>query len=165
MAGGSARHSAIKVRVTSHVFSRLDGRPSQAFDSDLRVKVLDPEMVAYPDLSVACPPFEWDPDERHTLLNPVLLVEVGSPSTQNWDRGRKFEHYRQIPSLRHYVFVSSGAPHVEHHARTAEGRWLLTDLGLTDRLEVPDLGISLPIEALYANLPDEPSEPATPARR
>jgi Uma2 family endonuclease len=106
MAGGTPSHAAICANVTAALTIQLRGRGCQAYSSDLRVRVLDTGLATYPDVTVVCRPAELDPDDRHTITNPTLIVEVLRPSTAAYDRGEKLEHYRRIPALREVVLVA-----------------------------------------------------------
>jgi Putative restriction endonuclease len=104
-AGGSSRHCRIKTNVLSYLNSRLKGQPCSTYDSDLRIKC-PTGLYTSPDASVLCGELEFDDEHKDTVLNPTLLVEVLSKSTEAYDRGKKFDHYRTIPSLREYVNTS-----------------------------------------------------------
>ena len=161
MAGGSLRHSALKTELAFQVRHSMGTGPCRPYDADAKVRVLETDFACYPDLSVVCGPLETHPDDRHALTNPRLLVEVLSKSTEAWDRGEKFAQYRHIESLEHYLLVSTNRPHIEHFAKGADGIWSLRDYGVGDTLSIADLGISLDIDALYRDLPDEPREAAS----
>lgn len=144
MSGASRRHNLITSNLLRELSSQLRGRPCETYGSDMRVRVPEAGLYTYPDVVVACgePVFE----DRHvdTLLNPTLLVEVLSPSTEAYDRGRKFEYYRRLTSLREYLVVSQDAPHVDRFAVDDLGRWTLTDAsGLEATLELSSVECSL----------------------
>lgn len=125
MAGGSAMHSLIATNITGEVGMKLKGRPCVLFNSDLRLKVEATGLFTYPDLSVVCGPLRFAVPEQDTIVNPTVLVEVLSDSTEGYDRGKKFEHYRQIPTLRDYLLVSQKEPRIEAFARGEDGLWRL----------------------------------------
>jgi Uma2 family endonuclease len=108
MAGGSPEHARVQVNVSSLLRQQLSGRPCAVYGSDLRVRVSATGLATYPDVTVVCGRLELDPDDprQQTVVNPSLLVEVLSPSTEAYDRGEKLEHYRQIASLQAVVLVS-----------------------------------------------------------
>ena len=161
MAGGSLRQSLIKMNVGGELRAALKGRPCLACDSDLRIKVAVSGLYTYPDASVICEPVEFDDEQRDTVLNPVLLVEVLSPSTEAYDRGKKFEHYRRIPSLREYLLVAQDAPHIEHFLRNDDQTWTLTEVsGLEATLTLPTLGIQLPLREIFDKIDFNEAEPA-----
>jgi len=150
MAGGSPRHSLIKTNLVSELRSGLKGRPCTAFDSDLRVRVSATGLYTYPDASVICGELQFDDSERDTVLNPTLLAEVLSDSTEAYDRGKKFEHYRQVASLQEYLLVSQDTPRVELHSRNPDGSWTPTiAIGLVQTLVLPALGVKLSMAEIY----------------
>ena len=126
MSGGSPQHSAIKMNVASELRSQLKGRPCRAFDCDLRIQTSPIGDYTYPDFSVVCGELEFDDDQHDTVLNPTVLVEVLSDSTEAYDRGEKFAYYRQISSLREYVLISQKSPAVERFLRNPDNTWTLT---------------------------------------
>src|SRR5215831_14711660 len=106
MSGGSREHAAIAVNVSTLLNVALRGKPCAVHSPNLRIRVLDSGLETYPDVSVICGKPEIDPDDKHAVTNPVVLVEVTSPSTEAYDRGEKLEHYKRIASLREIVLVS-----------------------------------------------------------
>jgi Uma2 family endonuclease len=151
MSGGTARHSALAVNVAVALSS---GRPSgcTVFQSDMRVRVVATGRATYSDVSMACGPIEYDPeDAQHTtIINPVLLVEVLSVTTEKGDRGNKWMHYQRIPSLVEYVLVSQ-EPRIEIFRRTPAATWEYREVreGNVTLASGPTLDISM----LYADLP------------
>jgi Uma2 family endonuclease len=115
----------------------------------VRVRVLATGLATYPDVSVVCGPVERDPDDRHTVTNPVVVVEVLSPSTAAYDRGEKFEHYRKAASLREYVLIDSLGVSVEVRSRRPDGTWATQAAGPGQRAPLPSLGFDLEVDALY----------------
>lgn len=161
MAGGSLRKSLIKTNVGGELRAALKGRPCIACDSDLRIKVAASGLYTYPDASVLCEPIEFEDEQRDTVLNPIVLVKVLSPSTEAYDRGKKFEHYRRIPSLREYLLVSQEAPHVEHFLRNDDRTWTLTEvMGLEATLTLPTLGIKILLSEIFDKVDFSPTESA-----
>jgi Uma2 family endonuclease len=153
MAGGSARHSALASRITAALeVGRQAG--CVAFQSDLKIRVLATGKATYPDASVVCGPIETDPADPSgaTITNPALLVEVLSPSTEEEDRGNKWQHYQLIPSLQEYVIVSQAAPRVECYRRLPSGNLEYSDS--TRGVVRLSTGGVLDLEQLYALLPD-----------
>ena len=153
MSGGSPQHSLIKTNVTAELRSRLRDLPCVTYDSDLRVKVDTTGLYTYSDVTVICGPLELDDDRGDTVLNPTLLVEVLSPSTEAYDRGKKFNHYRRIVSLREYLLISQDEAKIEHYLRNADGTWTLTEASdLVATLPLPSLGIDLSLREVYAKV-------------
>ncbi len=118
----------------------------------MRVKVSPTGLYTYPDVAVACDGPRFEDDEVDTLLNPTLIVEVLSPSTERYDRGKKFAHYERIETLREYVLVSQDAVLVERFARQ-DGGWLRTLYRRRDDLlPLASVGIEVPLRAIYARV-------------
>jgi len=117
MSGASREHNLIAGNVFGELRSQLKGKPCEAYTSDMRVRVSDTGMYTYPDVTVACGEPRFEDDHVDTLLNPTVIVEVLSPSTEAYDRGEKFAHYRRLASLSDYVLVSQDKARVEHFAR------------------------------------------------
>lgn len=169
MAGGSPRHSLIKVNVTGELRARLKGSPCTAYDSDLRILVSRTGLYTYPDASVICGPLEFEDEHRDTVANPTLLVEVLSESTEAYDRGKKFGHYRQIPALREYLLVSQEEPKIERFLRNQDGTWTLTEAaGLDATLPLPSLNVEISLREIYDKVdfsaPEAPDGQAAQAR-
>lgn len=150
MAGGTPDHSGLAVNVTTELSIALRGRPCRVFNSDLRIRVLATGLGTHPDASVICGAFEADPEDANTAINPVVLVEVLSDSTEAYERGEKFAHYRRIPSLRDYVIVSQHEPLIEHYTRNDDGTWTLHDVRPPASVRL-SIGCELPIDAVYEN--------------
>jgi len=159
MAGGSPKHNAIAGNVLGALRSLLKTKPCIAFPSDQRVHIEATGMYAYPDVTVACGQPRFHPKFNDTLVNPKLLVEVLSPSTEAYDRGAKFAHYRTIPSLAEILFVSQDERCVEHYQRLESGQWLLTEYkGDEAIVSLPALECALPLSEIYekTELLDQP---------
>lgn len=123
MAGGSPDHAAVAVNVQTLLSQALRGRPCRVFNTVLRIRVQKTGLATYPDASVICGRVELDPedDKGHTAVNPALLVEVLSPSTEDYDRGEKLANYKQIPSLREVMLVAHDDRRVDLWRRTKRG--------------------------------------------
>lgn len=129
---------------------QLRSRPCQVYLVDMRVHVLTTGACMYPDVIAVCGESRFLDDEQDTLLNPGLIVEVLSPSTEAYDRGRKFEHYKSIESLREYLLVASDHIHADLYTRQPDGRWLLTSADkLEDSLTLESVGAQLTLVDLY----------------
>jgi Uma2 family endonuclease len=165
MAGGSPRHSLIKTNLVGELRNVLKGRPCTAYDSDLRVRVSATGLYTYPDASVICGKLEFDDEHQDTVLNPTLLAEVLSDSTEAYDRGKKFAHYRQVASLREYLLVAQDSPKLERFARNQDGTWTLTIAnGLDQSLDLSSIGVRLSLAEVYDKVDFTP-EPATSSER
>ncbi len=162
MASGTPRHSKIKANLLIQVGVALDDGPCQPYDSDLKIRVLDTGLATYPDLTIICGPVERHPDDRNALTNPSVLFEVLSDSTEAWDRGGKFAHYRRISSLQQYVLVNTRDQRVEVYTRQDDGSWLFVDHGPGMAAPLVAISASLSVASVYRNLPEEPAtEPTT----
>jgi Uma2 family endonuclease len=127
MAGASRRHALIVTNLVRELSRQLKGKQCEVFSNDLRLRVTPAGLYTYPDVLVACSDIQFADDQKDTILNPVLLIEVLSDSTRDYDRGRKFEYYRMLPSLIEYLTVAQDKPHVEHWTRQQEDRGLLVE--------------------------------------
>ncbi len=158
MAGGTLRHSRLKLRLARLVDTALDRAPCMAFDADAKVRIAATDHSTYPDLSIVCGPVQRSVDDPHAMVNPTVLFEVLSPSTEAWDRGGKFISYQQLDSLQHYVLIAEARPVVEHFARGQGGRWTYVRLGPGDtlRLSLPGGQLAIDVDELYRDLPEEP---------
>lgn len=158
MAGASPAHSRITINLSREIDSRLLGGPCVTYSSDQRVKVSATGFYTYPDLVVVCGEPQYDDSELDTLLNPTLIVEVLSPSTEAYDRGVKFARYRRIPSLQEYVVVSQDRARVERHRRR-DAVWELEEFdGLEAALSLVTVPGEIPLTRLYdrVNLSENP---------
>ena len=140
MAGGTIPHAHIIANFTGALFQALKDGPCMALSSDARLRVPPSALFTYPDIMVVCGEAQFADDQNDTILNPTVIVEVLSKSTEGHDRGFKFVHYRTLDSFREYVLVSTGEARVEKFLRQAEGRWILS--------EFAGLGAVCPIESL-----------------
>jgi Uma2 family endonuclease len=149
MAGGTIEHGRLAANVIGELGSALRGHPCATFTSDVRVRVLATGLATYPDASVVCGRVEVDPEDRNTVTNPVVIVEVLSDSTEQYDRNDKLAHYRRIPSLRDYLLVSQHERRVEHYRRNEDGSWTLRDLPEGGEVRLASLGCVLSVDAIY----------------
>jgi Uma2 family endonuclease len=150
MAGASPTHVLIVSNIVASLHGQLRRRPCNVYSSDLRVQVQASGLYTYPDVIVVCGPLQFDDDHQDTLLNPTLIVEVLSESTQDYDRGGKFAQYRKIPSFVEYVLVAQDECHVEHFVKQADGRWLLSETSrLEDTLTLPSIECTLSLSDIY----------------
>jgi Uma2 family endonuclease len=126
MAGASWEHTLIKDNLAGEARNQLKDGPCRVLTSDLRVKVSATGLYTYPDVVVVCDEPQFEDNMFDTLLNPRVVVEVLSDSTEKYDRGTKFAHYRQMPSVQEYVMVAQDCPRVERYVRQDDGTWVLT---------------------------------------
>ena len=152
MAGGTPEHAALAAAISAEPIVALRGRPSRVFSSDLRVRVEPTDLSTYPDLTVVCGTLETSDIDPHATTNPTLIVEVLSDSTEAYDRGQKFAHYRRIPSLREYLLISQHEPRLEVYSKDAAGDWVLREATAGRQLELRSLeGVCLDVDRIYSN--------------
>jgi Uma2 family endonuclease len=149
MAGASWEHTLIKDNLAREAGNQLKGGPCHALTSDLRVKVNATGLYTYPDMVVVCDEPQFEDEVMDTLLNPRVVVEVLSDSTEKYDRGIKFGHYRQVPSIQEYVLVAQDRPLLERYVRQADGSWVLT--AFNDMTLVFAFG-SIPVQVAMAEI-------------
>lgn len=149
MAGTSRVHSLIVTNVIRELSNELRGRPCEIHGSDMRVKVQHTGMYTYPDVVALCGEAQLEDAELDTLLNPSVIVEVLSPSTESYDRGEKFAHYRRLDTLQEYVLVAQVRHRVEHFRREGD-HWVLTEVSDADgTLTLSSLGCTLALADIY----------------
>lgn len=158
MAGASVNHNLIVANLIAAVHGRTKGTPCRVFPSDLRVKCPS-GLYTYPDAIIVCGERDLEDKHRDTLLNPTVLFEVLPPSTETYDRGAKFDHYRAIPSLQEYVLIAPDQLRIEHYQRDDNAdRWTFLahhEPAAILRLKTGD--VSIPLNQIYANVElDEP---------
>ncbi len=150
MPGVSREHTLIVTNLVATLATQLLDRPYEVYSSELRLKVSATGLYTYPDVIVSDAEPAFEDLGSHTFLNPILLVEVVSKSTESNDRGRKFLHYQRIPSLQEYVLVSQYEFRVEQYVRQADGKWLYTETTDPNGHVVFDsIACRIPMEGLY----------------
>ncbi len=153
MAGGTPDHNLVAMNIDAALSRALEETPCRVFGSDMRVLVQDDELYTYPDISVVCEKMQLDPQSKTTIMNPILLVEVLSPSTRAYDRGAKFKFYKKIRSLQQVVLVESERAHVEVLKRSARGQWTIEMYNGLDAVAVlSSLHCELPLRQVYAKV-------------
>lgn len=149
MAGGSRRHSRIIVNATSSLHPQLRATPCEVLAVSMRVRVSKKRDYVYPDVVVTC---DADLEDEHqdSLLNPVVVIEVLSPSTQDYDHGRKWLLYQQVPTLQEYLLIAQERPQVERYSRQPDGSWLYRLIEDPDAvLRLDSIGCTLPVSEIY----------------
>ena len=150
VAGASREHNRITINIGSALLVQLRGSSCEPFTTDLRVKGRTTGAYLFPDVVVGCGPLEFEDASLDILLNPVVIMEVLSPTTEKDDRSWKFAHYRQLATLTDYIMLSQYQPFVEHYARTPDDKWVLTELrGPASVLRLPSIGCELPLPVIY----------------
>ncbi len=150
MSGASREHILIAGNLVGELRTQFKGRCCEVYSNDMRVKVSATGLYTYPDVVIVCGEPEFLDAEVDTLLNPTVLIEVLSPSTESYDRGAKAEQYRRIPSLREHVLITQDRPHVDVLIRQEDGSWLLRETNDLDQVvTLPSVSVSLPMREIY----------------
>jgi Uma2 family endonuclease len=153
MSGASPAHNLIAINVASSIRPQLRGKPCQMYSSDQRFKVEATGLFAYPDASVVCGPVQFADAPKHTMINPTLLFEILSPSTESYDRWKKFQHYRKIDSLCAYLLIGQDSMHVELYTRQEQNYWLLAEFTEQDAMVPLDaIGCSISMIDIYEDV-------------
>jgi Uma2 family endonuclease len=149
MAGASRVHNLIAGNLHGEIRSQFKGRPCEVYMGDLRLCVDATGLYTYPDVMAVCGERQFLDGQTDTLLNPTLVIEVLSDSTESYDRGRKFDHYRQLDSLREYVMIAQDRIKVERYARQGND-WVLTVFSdLDEILRLTSIGCEIPLREIY----------------
>jgi Uma2 family endonuclease len=156
MAGGTMRHSLLAANVIGELRSALRAQPCRVFTSDMRLKIPTNDRYTYADAGVVCGRSAFEDEVEDTLLNPTVIVEVLSDSSELYDRGDKFAQYRTIASLKDYVLVSQKQPLIEHFARQPDNSWLLRLHGPGERLLFSTIQCELAVDEVYLKAFGEP---------
>ncbi len=150
MSGVHPNHSRLELRLARLLGEQIEKRGCTVFSSNLRVKVPSMSPYRYPDLSALCSKPEF---EEHSgllcLTNPVVLVEILSPSTEAFDRGEKFTHYKSIASFREYLLIAQNKKNITHYLKQSERAWLQTEYSAGEVLQIASLECELDVDALY----------------
>lgn len=162
MSGASREHILIAGNMVGELRNQFKGRCCEVYSNDMRVRVSATGLYTYPDVVIVCGEPEFLDAEVDTLLNPTVLIEVLSPTTESYDRGAKAEQYRRIPSLREHVLITQDRPHVDVLIRQEDGSWLLRESNDLDQVvTLPSVSASLPMSEIYDRITFE--TPATTA--
>lgn len=153
--GASREHNLITVNIARELGTQLKKRPCEAYINDMRVKAAEARSYHYPDIVVACGTPQFEDAHVDTLLNPTLLIEVLSPSTEAYDRGGKFAHYRKIPTLQEYLLVAQDQPSIERYQRQGDV-WILTEaVGLDAAMSLESIDCMLSLREVYDKVLDD----------
>ena len=152
MPGASHKHNLIAGNIFGEIYVQFRDRTCVVYVNDMRVKVSDTGLYTYPDVVVVCDEPRFDDNHFDTLLNPTVLVEVLSPSTENYDRNDKFLSYQTLESLQEYILVSQNGVHVEQYI-CQDGKWILREFrSLDDVLQIASIECELALRAIYAKI-------------
>ena len=158
MSGASRRHNLIAVNLSREISAQLRGRPCETYVSDMRLKVATTGLYTYPDIVVVCGEPQFEDAHVDTLLNPTLIIEVLSSSTEAYDRGDKFAHYRTLETLREYVLVSQDKIRIEQFRRDGE-KWEFSDISIPHGiLDLRSIEAHVAVAAIYEKV--DVSEPS-----
>ena len=149
MTGASRAHNLICLNLGGEVNRQLRGRPCESYVNDMRVKAAGADLYTYPDVIVVCGEPRFEDGHLDTLLNPTVIVEILSPSTEAYDRGEKFARYRHIDTLREYVLVSQDRPRIEHFLRHDQVWEFSAVDGLDATVSFPSVDVSIPLRDIY----------------
>ena len=158
-AGASEPHNLIATNCIAELRGQLKRKPCKLYPSDMRVQLAESRRYTYPDVAVVCGEADFIDEKRDTLTNPTLIIEILSPSTEGYDRGEKFESYRQLSSLQTYILVAQDRPFVEVFERQEGERWLLSEYrGHKSIVSLPSIGCELQLAEIYDKVDFEQAE-------
>jgi Uma2 family endonuclease len=158
-AGASERHNIIVGSVLSLLYGQLRQRPCNVYPSDMRLEIQHTGLYTYPDISVVCGQAQFADTSRSTLINPIVIIEVLSPSTEGYDRGKKFQNYRTIETLQEYILVSQDIKQIEHYVRQPDDLWLLSFTSEASGITMlPSIDCTLTIADVYEKVAFDDSE-------
>jgi Uma2 family endonuclease len=150
MAGARRNHNKISTNISGLIWQHLKGKSCESYSNDMRVYVPKTGLYTYPDVVVVCGEPRFQDDVFDTLLNPTLLIEVLSESTESYDRGKKFQHYRSIESLHEYVLVSTDEARIEKFEKTGDGFWFLSEaVGIESEIELTSIECKVALAEVY----------------
>ena len=164
MSGASRNHNLIAGSTYVAIYSQLRGKGCETYPSDMKVRTPSTGSYVYPDISVVCGDPQFDDEQRDVLLNPGVVIEVLSPNTEAYDRGKKFARYREIESLQEYILISQDQPHIERFVRQADGMWQFSDVrGLEGSVTLASIGCQLALQAVYEQVTFESDQDDPPS--
>jgi len=150
MSGASEPHNLIAGNTLASLHVQLRGRGCKVYPSDMKVRTPATRSYAYPDITVVCGEAKFDDDQRDILVNPTVIIEILSPSTEKYDRGLKFQHYRELGSLQEYILIAQDSPHIERFLRQDGGLWQFSDVTGTDaKIDLSSIDCTLHLSDVY----------------
>lgn len=154
LAGASERHNLIVGNLFASLHGQLKGTPCKVYSGDMRLKVSATGLYTYPDVVALCGEAHFDDEQQDTLLNPTMVIEVLSKSTEGYDRGEKFAHYRKIESLVEYLLISQDKYSIEQYVRQPDNQWLMSEVSkLEEGIELPSIKCRLLLSDVYYKIP------------
>jgi Uma2 family endonuclease len=155
MTGASEKHNLIVTNIIRELSNLLRKTPCRIYPGDMRLKIEETGLYTYPDVMIACKDRRFGDEARDTLLNPDVIIEVLSDSTESYDRGKKFENYRKIPSLKEYVLISQHHEKIERFYKNENGQWVLTESDAQHpKMALESVGSELLVSAVYEKVWD-----------
>jgi len=148
-AGASEWHNLITANLVATIHRQLRSSPCRAYPSDMRISIPQTPHYTYADVVVVCGQTQLEDDFKDNLLNPIVIIEVLSPSTESYDRGKKFESYQRIASLMEYVLVSQDRPRIEQFLRQPDGRWLYSETSAEGSIKLTSIDCELSLNDVY----------------
>lgn len=150
MSGAKRAHNLISVNLAAELRTGLKGRDCETYASDMRIWVGIAALYTYPDMVVVCGELQFLDTTQDTLVNPTVLIEILSESTEAYDRGRKFEYYRKIDSLKEYILIAQTHPYIEKYVKHGDGFWLLSEIaGIDSFLKIESIDCTIPLAEIY----------------
>lgn len=164
MAGASLAHNTITENLSVRIGGQLLGSPCRTFSSDLRVRIERTGLYCYPDLVIVCGEPQMAEEDKDTLVNPRVVIEVLSPSNERYDRRTKYQNYQQLPSVQEYVFVAQDEALCERFVHRPDGEWThAQSIGLDAALELTSVPVAVPLADIYAGVTFPPPDRPDPA--
>lgn len=154
MSGASAAHNVITANTLANIHRQVSERNCTVFPGDMRLGIVPQNIYVYPDITVVCGDVEFSDAEQDTLLNPTVIIEVLSPSTENYDRGKKSHYYRAIPTLQEYLLIAQDEPYIEHFVRYSAHQWLFSEVTAEQgSVHLASIDCTLQLKDIYNNIP------------
>jgi Uma2 family endonuclease len=155
MAGASRKHNLISLNAAVSLHNQLKKSSCEVYSSDMRVKVSPTGLYTYPDIVIVCDTPQFEDSVFDTLINPLVIIEILSPGTESYDRGKKFENYRTLPSLAEYIMISQNRCYIEHYIRQPDNTWLFSETrDMADGVQIASVECELTLEEIYARVPE-----------
>lgn len=153
MSGASLRHNIITSNIFGYLFSKLKGKKCRLFGSDLRIHIPKNSLYTYPDLSIICGKVETIDNQFDTAINPIVIIEILSSSTRNYDKGEKFTLYRDVETLMEYIVVDSEKISIEKHIRNEDGSWQFTEYkNLEQFISLDTVSVEIKLSEIYEDV-------------
>ena len=158
MSGGTPTHSAVAANISGEMRNLLRRGPCRVYNSDLRIGIMPLDVEAYPDVTIVCGEPHLNPFDKNSIINPAVIFEVLSPSTERYDRGEKWERYQRLESLQEYILVSQHKPRVERYVRQDNGTWIFISVEGVDAVVMVH-GVSLALGEVYDKITFPETQP------